>query len=179
MFKNPVILKCYTILSELVTIIIICIHYLFTALLNNRKMNCSYIARTIQRHKKCINRHKRQHEETHANLYNNNSSSTIAPTIMPPENKYERQSKCSRNSLTLTVWCIMVSYRLDSVLVDISTCKFYGGSGATSGRYGQWFLHHDNASSHTSLVVQQFLSSPSHRTLRISLPVAFGSSLHW
>jgi hypothetical protein len=33
----------------------------------------------------------------------------------------------------------------------------FGGSGA-SGRQGQWFLHHDSAPSHTSLVVQQFLA---------------------
>jgi hypothetical protein len=34
-----------------------------------------------------------------------------------------------------------------------------GESGATSGR-GQWFLHRDDAPSHTPLVAQQFLSSP-------------------
>jgi hypothetical protein len=34
----------------------------------------------------------------------------------------------------------------------------FGGSGATSGTQGQWFLHHDNAPSHTLLVVQQFLA---------------------
>ena len=50
---------------------------------------------------------------------------------------------------------------------------------------GEWFLHHDNAPSHTSLVVQQFLfekaflSSPNHRTLRISLRVTFGCSWLW
>jgi hypothetical protein len=32
----------------------------------------------------------------------------------------------------------------------------FGGSGATSGRQGQWLLRHDEAPSHTSLVVQQF-----------------------
>jgi hypothetical protein len=36
---------------------------------------------------------------------------------------------------------------------------------------GQWFLHWDNALSHVSLVVQQFLSSLNYRTLRISLRV--------
>jgi hypothetical protein len=41
----------------------------------------------------------------------------------------------------------------------------------------EWFLHHDKALSHTSLVVQQFsprkafLSSPNHRILRILLRV--------
>jgi hypothetical protein len=42
---------------------------------------------------------------------------------------------------------------------------------------GQWFLHHDNAQSRTSLAVQQFLSSPNHCTLRITLQVTFGCSL--
>jgi hypothetical protein len=46
-----------------------------------------------------------------------------------------------------------------------------GGSGATNGRQRQWFLHHDNAPSHTSLVVQHFISVSSHRNLRISLRV--------
>jgi hypothetical protein len=80
----------------------------------------------------------------------------------------------------------MSSYRLDRVLLVIAMCKFcrgcvmqFGGSGATSGRQGQWLLHHDNALSHTPLVVQQFLSSPNHRTLRISLPVTSGCSLIW
>jgi hypothetical protein len=105
---------------------------------------------------------------------------------MPPENKYERQSKSSRNSLILTVWCTMSSYLLDKVLLVIFMCKFcrgcalqFRGSGAKSGRQEQWFLHHDNVPSHTSLVVQQFLSSPNHRTLRTSLRVAFGCSLPW
>jgi hypothetical protein len=33
-----------------------------------------------------------------------------------------------------------------------------GGSGVTSGRQGQWGLHHDNAPSHALLFVQQFLA---------------------
>jgi hypothetical protein len=59
------------------------------------------------------------------------------------------------------------------------------GSGETNSRQGQWFLQHDNAPSHTSLVVQQFLaekniqSSPNHRTLRISLRVTHSCSLLW
>jgi hypothetical protein len=69
------------------------------------------------------------------------------------------------------------SYRLDRGLLVISTCKFCWGSGATSGRQGQWFPHHDNAPSHTSLVVQQFLPSLNHRTLRISLRVTSDCSL--
>jgi hypothetical protein len=64
--------------------------------------------------------------------------------------------------------CSMISYGLGRVLWAISTCKFCRGS----GRQGQWFLHHDNAPNHTS-------SSPSHRTLRISLRVTFGCSLLW
>jgi len=46
-------------------------------------------------------------------------------------------------------------------------CKFctgcetqFGGNGTTSGRESG-FLHHDNARSHTSLVVQQFLAEKS------------------
>ena len=35
----------------------------------------------------------------------------------------------------------------------------FGGNGATSGR--ELFLHHDNAPSHTSLVVQQFFAEKS------------------
>jgi hypothetical protein len=44
---------------------------------------------------------------------------------------------------------------------------------------GQWFLNHDNIPSRTSLVVQQFLSSPNRRTFRSSLRVTFGCSLLW
>jgi hypothetical protein len=52
----------------------------------------------------------------------------------------------------------------------------FGGSGATSGRQGQWFLHHDNAQSHTSLVVQQFLLLPNHYTLRMTLAVPYSEN---
>jgi hypothetical protein len=72
---------------------------------------------------------------------------------------FERQSKSSRNSLNSTVCCTTTSYLLDTVLLAISTCKFCTGSSSTSGRQGQCFLHHDNAPNHTSLVMQQFLSS--------------------
>jgi hypothetical protein len=89
----------------------------------------------------------------------------------------EGQSKSSRNSLTSTVWCTVSSYRLDKVLLVISTWEFCRVSCAASGSQGQWFLHHDNAPSHTSLVVQQFLASPNHRTLQISLRVTCGCSL--
>jgi hypothetical protein len=97
-----------------------------------------------------------------------------------------RDSQSSRIYLTSTVWCTMSANRPDRVLLVISTCKFckgcvmqFGGSGVTSSRQGQRSLHHDNAPSHTSLVVQQFLSSPNHRALRTSLRVAFGCSLLW
>jgi hypothetical protein len=90
------------------------------------------------------------------------------------------QPSCSRNSLILTVWCAMSSYRPDRVLLVIYTCHFcrgcvmrFGGSDAKFGRQGQWFLHHDKAPNHTSLVV----SSPSHRTLRISPRVTPHSSV--
>jgi hypothetical protein len=82
------------------------------------------------------------------------------------------ESKSSRNFLTTTVWCTVSSYRLDRVLLATSTSKFFKGSVATNGRQGQWFLHHDNAPSHTSLVV----SSPSHRTLQVSRRVTVGCS---
>jgi hypothetical protein len=36
----------------------------------------------------------------------------------------------------------------------------FGGNGASGGRE-EWILHHDNAPSHTSLVVQQFLAEKS------------------
>jgi hypothetical protein len=102
---------------------------------------------------------------------------------MRPSMIYEVQSKSSQNSLTLTLWCTMSSYSLDRVLLVISVCEFcrgsamqFGGIGVTSGTQGQWFLHHDNATSHTSLVVHQLLSSPSQHTLRTSLWVTFGCS---
>jgi hypothetical protein len=89
---------------------------------------------------------------------------------------YKRKSKSSRKYLTWTVWCTMSLYHPDSVLLVNSMCKFctgctmqFRGSGVTSGRQGQWFLHHNNAQSHTLLVVQQHLSSPNHRTLQILL----------
>jgi hypothetical protein len=48
---------------------------------------------------------------------------------------------------------------------------------------GQWFLHHENAPSHTSLVVQHFLAEKNIPVItqppyyRISLRVTFGCSL--
>jgi hypothetical protein len=55
--------------------------------------------------------------------------------------------------------------------------KFCRGSGATSVNQGQWLLQSDNAPSHASLVVQQFLSSPKHRIVWISVRVTFGCSI--
>jgi hypothetical protein len=91
-------------------------------------------------------------------------------------------------SLTSTVWCTTSSYSLDRVLVAICTCKFcrgcamrFGGSGDTSGRQGQWFLHHDNAGilRSNSSPRKSFLSPLNHGTLRISLRVTSGCSLLW
>jgi hypothetical protein len=48
-----------------------------------------------------------------------------------------------------------------------------GGSGTTIGRAIEWFLHHDKALSHTSPVVQQFLSTPKHPILYESLSKKF------
>jgi hypothetical protein len=104
----------------------------------------------------------------------------VLPHITP---NYKGQSKSSRISLTLLCGSPWVRTAWTECFVAVSTCKFcwgcamqFEGSGATSGGQGQWFLHHDNAPSHTSLV-QQFLSSPNHRTLRISLRVTSGCSL--
>jgi hypothetical protein len=69
----------------------------------------------------------------------------------------EGQSKNSRNSFTSTVWCTISSYRLDRVLLVTSPCKFCRGSGVTSDRQGQWFLHPDNAPCHTSRFVERLL----------------------
>jgi hypothetical protein len=59
----------------------------------------------------------------------------------------------------------LISYRLDKVLLVISTGSFcrgcaiqLGGSGTTSGWQGQWFLHRDDLPSLTSVGVQQFLA---------------------
>jgi hypothetical protein len=72
--------------------------------------------------------------------------------------------------VTCTVWCTM-SLPEQSTTGQLY-CKICIRSGSTSGRQGQWFLHHNNAPSHTALVV----SSPNHRTLRISLRVTPRSS---
>jgi hypothetical protein len=54
------------------------------------------------------------------------------------------------------------------------------GSRATSGRQGQWLLRHDNAPSHTSLVVQQFLPEKSILGITQSLySLDLGSSDFW
>jgi hypothetical protein len=71
----------------------------------------------------------------------------------------------------------------------ISTCKFcrgcamrFGGSGATSGRDSGFCITITHRATHrllcrTSWPRQTFLSSLSHRTLRIALRVTFGCSL--
>jgi hypothetical protein len=43
----------------------------------------------------------------------------------------------------------------------------FGGSGAASGRQGQWLLPHDNAPSHTLLAVEQSLAT-NRRTLHLT-----------
>jgi hypothetical protein len=67
----------------------------------------------------------------------------------------------------------------------ISMCKFSrdcamqsGRSDATSGRQGQWFLHHRLLCSNSS-PRKTFFSSLKHRTLLISLRVTFACFLLW
>jgi hypothetical protein len=80
----------------------------------------------------------------------------------------------------------MSSYRLDRVLLVISTCKFcrgcvtqFEGSGATSGRQGQRFLHRDNALRHTSLVVQQFLAEKKNHSCHHPTAIPSVSRSEW
>jgi hypothetical protein len=92
--------------------------------------------------------------------------------------------------LTSTVWCTMTSYRLNRVLLVAYTWRFCRRCAVQPEErrdkwQEQWFLHHDNTPSHTSVVVQRLLaertfpSSPNHRTLRISLRVTLGCSPLW
>jgi hypothetical protein len=79
--------------------------------------------------------------------------------------------------LRLTVPCTMISYRLDRVLL----CQFCRGSGASSGRQGQWLVHRATQplSCSNSSPREIVLLSHKHRTLRISLRVTFGCPLLW
>jgi hypothetical protein len=77
--------------------------------------------------------------------------------------KYERQSKSSRKSLTSKVWCTTYSNSLDSVTGNIYVQVLHRLHGAVRRERGdkwheQWFLHRNNAPSHTSPVVQKFLA---------------------
>ena len=69
--------------------------------------------------------------------------------------------------LTSTVYFTMSSYRLDRLLMIISLVQVsqkLRDAVRKKRRYkwqGEWFLHHNNAPSHTSLVLQQFLSEKS------------------
>jgi len=99
-----------------------------------------------------------------------------------------RKKLCSLHFLTSTVWCTMSSYRLDRLLMVISTCKFcrgcmmqFGGNSATSGRESGFCI---TRATHRLLCSNSsprktFLSSPNHHTLWISLRVTFGCSLLW
>jgi len=102
-----------------------------------------------------------------------------------------RKRWCSLHFLTSTVWCTMSSYRLDRLLMVISTCKFcrgctmqFGGNGATSGRESGFCITIMHRATHCLLYSNSsprkaFLSSSNHRTLQISLWVIFGCSLLW
>jgi hypothetical protein len=79
-------------------------------------------------------------------------------------------------------------YRLGWVLLGISSCKFcrgcamqFGGSGVTSGRDSGFCITITHRATHrllsrNSSSRKTFLSSPNHRTLRISLRATFGCS---
>ena len=79
---------------------------------------------------------------------------------------------------------------LESMVV-ISRCKFcggcaiqFGGNGVTSGRESGFSITITHWATHRLLCSNSsprkaFLSSPIHRTLRISLRVTFGCSLLW
>ena len=85
----------------------------------------------------------------------------------------------------------MSSYRLDILLMVISTCTFctgcaiqLGGNGTTGGRESGFCITIMHRATHrllrsNSMPRKAFLSSPNHRTLRISLRVNFGCSLLW
>jgi hypothetical protein len=69
------------------------------------------------------------------------------------------------------------------MLQVISTCNYcrgctkqLGGSGATSGRQGQWFLNLDNAPSHTLLIVQQFLAE---KDIPVIIQPPYSPDLAW
>ena len=72
-----------------------------------------------------------QHSGTHHHLPNQRNHASSNP----------RKKWCSLHFLTSTVWCTMISYGLDRLLMVISMCKFwrgcamqFGGNGVTSGR---------------------------------------------
>jgi hypothetical protein len=104
---------------------------------------------------------------------------------------YVGQSKSSQNFLTSTVWCIMISYRLERVLLVVSTCKFcrgcatqFGGSGSTIGRDRGFCITVKHRATHRLLCSNSsprrtFLLSATHRTLRFSLPVTFACFVLW
>jgi hypothetical protein len=73
----------------------------------------------------------------------------------------------SINVSSIATECFLFLFH--SLLLAISTCKFcrccavqFWANGDTSGRQGQWFLHHDKAQSHTSLIVKQFIVEKNH-----------------
>jgi hypothetical protein len=104
---------------------------------------------------------------------------------------YKGQSKSSRNSLTSTVWYSMNYYRLNGVLLPISTNKFYKccamqleESDATSIRDSGSSITVTHRATHRLLCSspsprRTFPSSPNHRTFPILIRVTFGCSLPW
>jgi hypothetical protein len=103
----------------------------------------------------------------------------------PHSANYEGQSKSSRNSLTSPVWCTTSSYRLNGVLLVMSTCEFrsrwgmlFGGNDERSGRDSGFCVAIAHRVAYCLLCSNSsqrkpFLSSPSHRTVRIVLRVNF------
>jgi hypothetical protein len=107
---------------------------------------------------------------------------------------HEGQSRSSKNSLTSTVWFGASGFRttwtdcywlLVCLYASFAEVSRFSPEEAARQVAGQWFLHHDNAPSNTTLDVRQFLvektllSSPNHRTPRFSLQVTFSYSLLW
>jgi hypothetical protein len=93
--------------------------------------------------------------------------------------------------LTSTVWCTMISYRTERVLLVISTWRIcrgcamrFVGSSTTSGNYSGLCITKTYRSIHRFLCNNSsprktFLSTPNHHTLRITLRDTFGCSPLW
>ena len=109
----------------------------------------------------------------------------------PKKSRFVKSKETLRSLhfLTSTVRFTMSSYRLDRLLMVSYKCKFcrscamqFGGNSATSGRESGFCITITHRATHRLLCSNSsprkaFLSSPNHRTLRISLRVTFGCCL--